>query len=555
MDRPFLVSQATCGKPGTQIAVFDEMGAPTKLSRYKDFTWFTAKYARPGLPDPDELAADLESLGPTFIKIGQLLSTRSDLLPPAYLNALARLQDSVAPFSFEDVETVVQEELGVRMSKAFFEFDPVPIAAASLAQVHRAVLRSGREVAVKVQRPGIEAQVTSDIEFLTQIASLVERFSDAGRKADPTLIVEEFRKALLAELDYRQEAENLRAIASQLRDFDRIVVPEPVDDYTRRRVLTMEYVSGTKITRVSPVELCDIDTQDLAEQLFRAYLQQVLIDGVFHADPHPGNVFITTDHRLALLDLGMIGRVSPPMQEQLFRLVLGIAEGDGDQAASVAIQLGEKLESFDEAALRRAIVDMVGRYHGVALKDLNAGRVMLEMGRMGADHRLRMSPELALLGKTLLNLDHIGRTLDPTFDANASIRRNAADLMRRRMMKSISPANIFASMQDAKEFVERLPGRVNRILDAVAASELRVKVEIIDDGAIIGGLQKVANRIALGLVLAALIVGAAMLMRVQTTFTILGYPGLAMLLFLAAAAGGVWLAWAILSHDVRTRAH
>jgi predicted unusual protein kinase regulating ubiquinone biosynthesis (AarF/ABC1/UbiB family) len=531
------------------------MSVPTKLSRYKDFTWFTVKYAGPSLPNPDELATDLESLGPTFVKIGQLLSTRSDVLPQAYLDALAPLQDHVTPFPFEEVEAVLQEELGIRVSKAFLEFDPVPVAAASLAQVHRAVLRSGREVAVKVQRPGIEEQIDRDLEFLAEIAALVGRFSNAGRKADPAMVLEEFRKALVAELDYRQEAQNLRTIAAHLRDFDRIVIPQPVDDYTSRRVLTMDYVRGTKITRVSRVELCDIDTHELADQLFRAYLQQVLIDGVFHADPHPGNVFITTDHRLALLDLGMIGRVAPPTQEQLFRLLLAIAEGDGDQAASMGIALGDKLESFDETALRRSIVDMVGRYQRVALKELNVGCVVLEMGRIGADHGLRMAPELALLGKTLLNLDCIGRTLDPDFDANASIRRNAVDLMRRRMIKSVSPANLFASIQDAKEFVERLPGRVNRILDAAAASELRVKVEIIDEGSIITGLQKIANRIALGLVLAALIVGAAMLMRVQTTFTILGYPGLAMLLFLAAAAGGVWMAWAIITHDVRSRTH
>jgi ubiquinone biosynthesis protein len=544
-------------------------GGVARLSRYKDFAWFLTKYGRAdfvkaaGLeslpdedpagtgPDAEALARDLESLGPTFIKLGQLLSTRADLLPPPYLEALARLQDDVDPFPFEDVERIVQEELGVRLSKAFDEFDPQPIAAASLGQVHRAVLRGGRAVAVKVQRPGIRERVQADLASLEEMATLVERFTSASKNIDAARLLDEFRRSLMAELDYREEAQNLIALARQLEAFDRIVVPLPIADYSTSRVLTMDFISGVKITAVSPVEWTEIDGGALAEDLFRAYLQQILVDGTFHADPHPGNVFLTTDHRIALLDLGMVGRLSSTMQEQLMKLLLAISEGRGDDAASVAITLGERREEFDEAALRRSVVQLVGRYRSRALKDLNAGVVMLEMARSGGQHGLRMAPELALLGKTLLNLDEIGRVLDSEFDVNASLRRNATSLMRRRMLKSASPANLFTSMLEAREFAERLPSRVNKILDRFAGDDLRLKVEVIDHGSIIDGLQKVANRIALGLVLAALIVGAAMLMRVPTRFTILGYPGFAILLFLVAAGGGFWMAWTILAGDVR----
>jgi predicted unusual protein kinase regulating ubiquinone biosynthesis (AarF/ABC1/UbiB family) len=284
--------------------------------------------------------------------------------------------------------------------------------------------------------------------------------------------------------------------------------------------------------------------------LFRAYLQQILVDGVFHADPHPGNVFITGDGRLALIDLGMVGRVSSRVQEELIRLLLAISEGRGDDAATVAIGLGERIDGFEEGAVRRQIVEMVARHQHTPIKDLNVGRVVLEIARTGGQHGLRMSPDLAMLGKTLLNLDEIARTLDPSLDVNQTIQRNSMDLMRRRMMKSASPGHVFAALLDVKDFAEQLPRRVNRILDAVAANDLKVKVELIDEGAILLGLQKVANRIALGLVLAALIVGAAMLMRVPTTFTLFGYPGLAILLFLTAAGGGLWLAWTILRADV-----
>jgi ubiquinone biosynthesis protein len=536
-----------------------------RLGRYKDLAWFVAKYGRAdfvskalhgqdtGSADPEAaqaFARDLESLGPTFIKLGQILSTRADLLPPAYLEALARLQDNVEPFPYEDVERTIREELGVRVSHAFLEFDRVPIAAASLGQVHRAVLRGGRQVAVKVQRPGIRERVDKDLTTFHEIATVIDRVG-AARNVDAGRVLEEFKRTLLSELDYREEARNLVAIAHQLRDFENIVVPLPVDDFTTSRVLTMDYVPGTKVTAVSPVEWTEVDGAALAEDLFRAYLQQILIDGLFHADPHPGNVLLTPDSRIALIDLGMVGHIAPQTQEQLFKLILAIGEGRGADAADVLVCLGERREDFQEMDMRRAIADIVSRFHGLTARDMNVGRVMLEMSRSGAEHGLKIPPELALLGKTLLHLDEVGRVLDHQFDVNASLRRNASSVMRRRMLKSATPANIFAAAMDVREFAERLPGRVNKILDSMAANDLRFKVEVIDQGSIIEGLQKVANRIALGLVLAALIVGAAMLMRVPTTLTIFGYPWIAMLLFLAAAAGGFWMAWTILAGDVR----
>jgi predicted unusual protein kinase regulating ubiquinone biosynthesis (AarF/ABC1/UbiB family) len=295
----------------------------------------------------------------------------------------------------------------------------------------------------------------------------------------------------------------------------------------------------------------EVDGEALADDLFRAYLQQILIDGVFHADPHPGNVLLTPDHRVALIDLGMIGRISATTQEQLFKLILAIAEGRGEEAADVLCTLGERREDYNESDMRRAIADLVGRFHRMTMREMNVGRVMLEMSRSGAEHGLKIPPELTLLGKTLLHLDEVGRVLDPQFDVNAALRRHASSVMRRRMLKSVTPANVFSAAMDVREFAERLPGRVNKIVDALAANDLRFKVEVIDQGSIIDGLQKVANRIALGLVLAALIVGAAMLMRVPTSLTIFGYPWIAMLLFLAAAAGGFWMAWTILAGDVR----
>ena len=542
---------------------------PKHWKRYKDIAWLLVKYGRSDLlqgldeMDPElsesqapaavsgaeELASDLEKLGPTLIKLGQLLSTRADLLPPSYLAALAKLQDDVDSFPFADVERIVTTELGVRISKAFATFEATPIAAASLGQVHRAVLRDGRPVAVKVQRPDIREQVVEDLEAFAEIAAFLDRHTEAGGRWNLERTVEELRKTLVAELDYRREAANLRSIGANLAEFDRIVVPCPVDDYTTSRVLTMDFVKGRKITSLSPVARMDFDGRALADQLFRAYLKQILVDGFFHADPHPGNVSLTDDGRLALIDLGMVARFSPALQENLLKLLIAVADGDSHQAAERAGAIGERLESFDAVDFERRLTDLLGSSHDAHLGQMQIGRILLEVSRASNESGLRLPPELTLLGKTLLNLDEIGRTLDPEFDPNASVRENTAELLRRRMIKSASPGALAAGILEAKEFVEKLPGRVNRLLDALVNNELKFRVDAIEETVLIEGLQKIANRIALGLVLAALIVGAALLMQVPTSFRIFGYPGLAMLFFLAAAAGGFALILTILTND------
>jgi predicted unusual protein kinase regulating ubiquinone biosynthesis (AarF/ABC1/UbiB family) len=487
------------------------------LTRYAAVASLLLKYGR-GAADADaataaQLARDLESLGPTFVKLGQLLSTRADVLPPAYLDALSRLQDSVQPVPFDDVKQVVEDQLGVRLSKAFSVFEERPIAAASLGQVHRAALRDGRVVAVKVQRPGVAEQVAADLEVLGQIAEYLATHTEAGTRYDLAGMVGEFRVAINAELDYVQEAEHLQVIGCNLTELETIVVPQPVAGYTTTRVLTMEYVSGTKVTAISPVVRVDLDHPALADTLVRAYLKQIVIDGVFHADPHPGNVLVTDDGRLALIDLGMIGRLSPQMQERLLKLLLAVSEGRGEEAADVAVTLGEKLPDFNEPGFRRAIGQLVGRIGHQSVADFQIGRVFLELSQLIHEHHMRAPAELTMLGKTLLNIDQVARALDPQLDVNEAIRRNGADLMTRRIRKAMTSGSVFSAVLEAKEFAEKLPGRVNRVLDALAASELKLKVELIDHGEILDGLQKIANRISIGLVVAALILAAALIAR------------------------------------------
>ena len=546
---------------------------PEHLKRYKDFAWLLFKYGRGDLvknaglselmpqepadagkppAEAQELAADIEKLGPTFIKLGQLLSTRPDLVPPAYAQALARLQDDVAPFPFEEVEKIVTAELGVRLSKAFSFVDPNPVAAASIAQVHRATLRDGREVALKVQRPGIREQVLEDLEALSDIARFMVEHTEVGQRYNLDQMFEEFRKSLLRELDFRQEAIHLMALGRNMKEIEEICVPEPILGYSTSRVLTMEFIGGTKVTALSPLARIELDGERLADALFRAYLKQMLRDGMFHADPHPGNVFLVNG-KIALIDLGMVAHVTPGLQDRLLQLLLAVADNRADDAAKTLLLLGEFREEADQGAFRRGVADIIAQHQEVTLRRPQVGRAMLMLLKVAGENGIRLPPELAMIGKTLLNLDEIGLTLAPQFDPNAAIRRHAGEITEQQMARDFSLGTLFSTAVDLKNFVQHLPGRVNRILDRLADNEFEVKVDAIDEARLMEGMQKVANRISLGVILAALIIGAALMMRVETSFRLFGYPGLAILLFLAAAAGGIALAITILVNDIKSK--
>jgi predicted unusual protein kinase regulating ubiquinone biosynthesis (AarF/ABC1/UbiB family) len=459
----------------------------------------------------ERLAAELEAMGPTFVKLGQLLSSRVDLLTPAYIEALSRLQDEVEPFDFATVEKIVSRELGVRMSKVYATFDEVPLAAASLGQVHRATLRDGRQVVVKVQRPGIRGQVLDDMEALAGLAAAVDSHTDFGERYGIADLLEEFRKSLMDELDYRREADNLATIAGIVAEQPLIVVPKPFPDYSTSRVLTMEYVEGKKVTELGPLGRLELDGAPLADALFSAYLEQVLVEGIFHADPHPGNVLLTSDGRLALLDIGMVARLAPAYRDRLVKLFLALADSRPDEVARVARTMGEELPDFDPVLFERAVTDIVGRAADASLSDLDVGAMLLQLTRRAAEAGLKMDPELVMLGKTLLNLDQVAVSLDPEFEPREALRRHTLSLMRSSM--TTSPAALFATMLEAKEFVEALPGRVNRAFDAIGEGHFELRVKAFDEDEFLRGLYKLANVLATGVILAAMILASAMLAR------------------------------------------
>jgi ubiquinone biosynthesis protein len=535
---------------------------PAVIKRYKDIVRLFIKYGRSDFlknsefeeffdhsddsshketAAPEELAKDLEKMGPTFIKLGQLLSTHADLFPQSYLEALSRLQDNVEPFSFAEVEEIVSSELGFKISKGFEYLEAEPIAAASLGQVHRGVTITGSPVAVKIQRPGIRKLIAEDLEALYEIANFLQNKTDFGKHYEPVKILDQFRKSLMRELDYKQEARNLEILKSNLQNFPRIFVPSPINDYTTSIVITMDYVQGKKITSIGPLTRVELDAAQLVDDLFRAYLHQILVDGFFHADPHPGNVFLTDDFRIALIDVGMVGQFSPRLQENLLGLLVAVSDGRSEEATSIALRISEKTENFDGQEFQRKITDLIGENQTVRPEALQVGRLVMDIARISATCGVKIPPEVTILGKTLLNLDVVGRSLDPYFDPNDAIRKHSSEILRHRMAKSLTPSNVLGTFIETKEFLERLPHRMNKIMDGLAENNIKVTVDAFDEVKLMAGFQKVANRITVGLILAALIIGAAMLMRIETSFRILGYPGLAIIFFFAAAIGGIAL--------------
>ena len=496
----------------------------------------------------EAFADDLERMGPTFIKLGQLLSTRFDLLPASYTTALERLQDEVDPISFETVREVVEGELGATLKERFRDFDEEPLAAASLGQVHRAVLRNGREVVVKVQRPHVRETVREDMKVLGRLARLADKRTEVGRSFGFGRLLDQFRRSLAGELDYRREARNLVTFGELTAAYDLLLVPQPVEAYTTSKVLTMDYVEGRKVTDIGQLGLIDIDARPIVEQLFSAYLHMILDAGVLHADPHPGNLLLTPDGRLALLDLGMTASVPPRVQHDIIKLLMAISDGDGEETASILASMGHPTDAFNPGAFRDDVAHLVSEAIASGA-DVAVGAVVVDLSRLSGAHGLRPPAEMSMVGKALLNLDRTTSHLDPGFSPTEAIRENASDIFSAGL--TMSPGGIVAAAIESKTFLTQLPQRANRIMDSLADGEFRVKVDAIDEQRLHTVIQRVANRLTLGIIIAATILGAALMMRVPSSWTVLGYPGLAMLFFLFAVCAGVALAIWVITTDRR----
>lgn len=499
---------------------------------------------------PEELVADLKEMGPTYVKLGQLLSTRPDMLPQPYLDALANLQDDVESVSYQEVEQLFREEIGDRISKAFQSFNQDPMASASIGQVHEAVLHSGEKVAVKIQRPGIRKRFVEDLDTLMTISERAEKHSETARKFSLHSVIEELRYILLQELDYQKEAQNLIVLKENMKEFQYLYVPGIIPSYCSQRVLTMEFVDGTKVTSLSPFQLENIPKEELVDDLIKGYLKQIIVDGFAHADPHPGNVNITKDNKLGLMDLGMVARFDDEMQNAILKLMIGLGNNDGVQVTETLLSISEyDAQKVDIPAFRKKVIRQIQANEYSKAKDLKTGRAILDINKISAQLDIHLPVELTILGKILLNMDQIIAFLSPKHQLQNTVKEYIEHLMKDRMTKDLKSGHLLQTLLDSKELTANLPGRLNKISENLANNKFRVSVDAIDERRFILAFQKVANRITTGLIVAALILGAALLMPIQTTWTILGYPGFAILLFVFAASIGLYLVYQILFKD------
>ncbi len=499
---------------------------------------------------PEELVEDLKKMGPTYVKLGQLLSTRPDLLPDSYLKALADLQDDVGTITYEEVERIFEEEIGVQINKAFTSFEKEPLASASIGQVHKAVLPSGREVAVKIQRPGIRKNFFDDLDTLKEMAAFAVKHSKEAKKYALNNIVEELRYILLNELDYQKEAQNLLTLKENLKEYKNLLIPEPILEYSSSKVLTMDYIEGKKITSIGNLKKLETDFTPLIDELVEAYLKQIIVDGFAHADPHPGNIHLTADNKVALMDLGMVAKFGPKLMEKIMMLLVSISKKDGDAMTEALLEMSEnKTDEQNIEQFRKNINRLVLDHTSSNAEDLATGRIVLQMNKIAADEGIQLVVELNILGKILLNLDQIIAVLTPKYDLQKAIGKFLEKMVSKKMLQELKPENFYGYLLDNKKLLENLPGRLNKITEKLANNEFEIKIHALDEKRLTDGFQKVANRITSGLIIAAMIVGASLLMRIPSSYSILGYGILPFVFFLIAISLGLFLVYNIMFKD------
>ena len=462
-------------------------------------------------PRGKRLRLMFEELGPTFVKFGQVLSTRPDVVPEDVVAELSELQDSVAPFPLSEVEETIEAELGLTVEQAFRSFDPVPMAAASIGQVHRAVLPDGRAVAVKVQRPRAQAQVNSDLELLAQVAQRLAQVGGERLFVDPVQLVDEFARTLRAEMDYRSEARNAEALRRAFAGDRRVVIPRVVWSYTRRTVLTTEMVDGVQVADTDPDAMTMAERKDLVDKMAVLWLEMVFNHGLFHGDPHPANIIIREDGSLGLVDFGLVGRLSKEDIEDITGLFIDVVDQDTDGVARRLWNLGVRWTPEDDERVRQELSDLFARYYGSRLDEIDPVSVIEDVFRAVYQLKLRLPTKFIVLQKTIVTLEGVCAGIYPQFNAFELARPYARRLLARRL----SPLGMAGRLRDRSDhylaLAQEAPESVAEILRLLRRGQLEVKVAPVGLDPVFTRVNKIANRVVVALVIAAMLLGSSIL--------------------------------------------
>ncbi len=483
----------------------------------------------------------LEELGPTFIKMGQILSTRPDLLSVEYIKELPKLQDNVPPFPFSDVKRIIEKELKKPLNAFFSKFDEQPVAAASIGQVHKAVTQGGEMVVVKIQRPGIKRIIEVDLEIMLHLSGLMERHLEGWDIQHPTKIVREFAATLEKELDYSLEAAYMERFAMQFKGDARIHVPRTYKNLMTKRVLTMEYIDGIKSSDLDGLERNGLDRLKIARVGFDLIMQQIFVNGFFHADPHPGNIFVLPDNIICFIDFGMMGRINLRSREHFADLILSIVNQNEIKTVNAILNLTEYDDPPDYRSLERDVVEFMDKYCYRPLKEVELGDLLRRILEVAASHRLNIPPDLFLMMKALSTIEGLGVKLDPDFD----VVKQAAPFMRRLQFNRFNPRRIARNMADSgAEFyhlLQEIPGEIRDILKMIKRGTIKMEFEHRGLKPMLVTHDRISNRLAFAIVLAALIIGSALIVLSDIPPKWHEIPVIGLIGFVLAGVMGFWL--------------
>ncbi|MCD6094408.1 2-polyprenylphenol 6-hydroxylase [bacterium] len=496
-------------------------------------------------PAPVRARKVLEELGPTFIKLGQILSTRPDLIPLEFCKEFEKLQDEAPAIEYEKVKAQIENEFKQPINKIFNNFSSQPVAAASLAEVHLAELKTGEKVVVKVQRPDIRRMITADLEILYGLAKLAEKHIKESRIYDPVGVVEEFKKTILKEIDFNVEANNIERFRRNFKDDDIVYVPEVFRDLSTAKILTIERIEGIKVSDIEKIEESGLDRKQIAINGANAVLKQIFIHGFFHADPHPGNIFVLDNNRIAFVDYGMVGRLDEETKVQFASILTAVVERDVSGVIESLIATGV-VEEADVKRLSLDLEELMDRYYGIPLKELEMGQFLMDAINVVSQNKIKIPPSLFLLSKALITIEGVGRKLDPEFNVAIHIKPFVGKLVREKY----SPKRIAKELRGfAKElyvFASSFPKDLSLIFNKIKKGNLKVEFEHKGLENLISQMDKVSNRIAFSVIIAALIIGSSIIMQTNKGPLFLGFPVLGIFGFLIAGILGLWLVIAIL---------
>ncbi len=488
---------------------------------------------------PERLVLAIEELGPTFIKFGQTLSMRSYLLPPEYGIALARLQDRVSPFPFEDVKRIIGDELGGDPSEVFKEFDREPFASASIAQVHKAVLPTGEKVCVKVQRPGVRETLDLDIMILKDLAGLLETYVPESRRYDPTGIVSEFERTSRRETDFTTEAANLAVFKRNFENEPAVCIPAVFRQLSTSRVLTTEFIDGIKISDIDRLAQADIDVPDVARAGARAVLKQVFEDGLFHADPHPGNLFVMSDGRIAPVDFGIVGRLTRKEIDDLAEFLIAAVRKDGERLLAAIEKLNIIPRDVDRRDVLEDVMLFLDKYGSRDLGDLNIKEVFTEFVSFMRRYRVKIKTEFMLLGKALSTYEEVGRALDPGFNMMAEAKPYVTKLMSKRRLLSSILGGSGKSFGEIVSALSTIPSDLSHVMTLAREGRLKIEFEHLGLEKLTNELERSSSRVSFSLIVAALVVASSLILVLGGD--VFPYRWLGIAGFGFAAVVGIWL--------------